>query len=197
MPNAFDSANYPGREPARLVAGDRWAWKRTDLGVDYPPASYALKYSLRIAGSASTEIEATAGESGAEYIVEVPSATTGVYTPGLYVWQAYITRASDSERVMVDSGTIEIIANADNSTADPRSHARKVLAAIEAVIEARASKDQEEYSIAGRSLKRTPLPDLLVLKDRYTAAVNSEIAAERIAKGLGDPRRVGVRFNRV
>jgi enamine deaminase RidA (YjgF/YER057c/UK114 family) len=197
MGNAFDSANYPTREPETLVVGDRWMWKRTDLGADYPPASYTLKYSLRLGAATTAEIEIAAATSGSDYLVEVASATTAGYTAGLYVWQAYITRTSDTQRVLVDSGTITVVVNRDVSTADPRSHARKVLASIEAVLESRATRDQEEYSIAGRSLKRTPIPDLIVLKDKYTTAVSNEIAAERIAKGLGDPRRIGVRLRRV
>ncbi|MCK7495165.1 MAG: hypothetical protein MZW92_31785 [Comamonadaceae bacterium] len=42
MPSAFDSANYTTREPDQLVAGDRWAWKRSDLAADYPLATHAL-----------------------------------------------------------------------------------------------------------------------------------------------------------
>ena len=48
MANLFDSSNYPETEPANIIAGDRAAWKRTDLGIDYAPASYSLKYSARL-----------------------------------------------------------------------------------------------------------------------------------------------------
>ena len=51
MGNLFDSNNYPQTEPSTLVAGDRWAWKRTDLGSDYPPASYTLAYEARLEGT--------------------------------------------------------------------------------------------------------------------------------------------------
>jgi hypothetical protein len=196
MSNAFNPANYPTTEPTELVAGDRIAWKRTDLGLDYPPASYSLKYSARLDGAAS-EIEINAVTSGSDFLVEIPKATTAVYTPGRYSWQAYITRTSDSERVTVDSGTFEVKPNRDSATTDPRSHARKVLAAIEAVIENRASVDQMSVTLDGRSLDLTPISDLLVLRDRYREEARSEIAAERVAAGLGDPRRVGVRFQRV
>ena len=196
MTNAFTPANYPTTEPTDLVAGDRVAWKRSDLGVDYPPASYSLKYSARLEGAA-TEIEITAATSGNDYLVEIPKATTAAYTPGRYSWQAYITRTSDSERVTVDSGTFEVKPNRDTTATDPRSHARKVLAAIEAVIENRASVDQMSVTLDGRSLDLTPIADLLVLRDRYREEARYEIAAERAAAGLGDPRRVGVRFQRV
>lgn len=193
MANKFDSANYPSREPEELIVGDRAAWKRADLGADYPPASYSLKYSLRLE-STGTEIEITAGESGDEYVVEVASATTTSWTAGTYVWQAYITRTLDSERVLVDSGSIKVVTNLDASSADPRTHAKIVLDAIEAVIEGRATKDQEEYSIAGRSLKRTPIADLLLLRDRYRVEVAGEQAADRVASGVFDARKIQVRF---
>ena len=193
MGNAFDNTNYPNREPAELIAGDRWAWNREDLGSDYPPASYALSYSARLE-SVGTEIEITASESGSDYIVEVAAATTAAYTAGIYHWQAYITRTSDSERVTVDSGTFEVIADRDSASTDPRSHVKVTLDAIEAVIESRATKDQESYSINNRSLSRTPLKDLIMLRDKYAGLYAKEIRAERIADGQGHSGRVLVRF---
>lgn len=182
MSNAFDSANYPTVEPQTLVVGDRWMWKRTDLGTDYPPASYSLKYSLRLDGSGATEIEITATGSGSDYLAEVASATTAGYTAGTYSWQAYITRTSDAQRVLIGSGSVEVVANRDASTTDPRTHARKVLDAIEAVIENRATVDQQEYTINGRSLKRMPIDDLIKLRKQYRAEVAAEVAA---ANGTG------------
>ena len=193
MANLFDSTNYPETEPTQIIAGDRAAWKRTDLGTDYAPASYSLKYSARLEDSGSTEIEITASESGSDYIVEVGQSTTAAYTAGVYHWQAYITRTSDSERVTVDSGTWEVIANRDAATSDPRNHVKKVLDAIESVIEGRASKDQESYSIQGRSLSRTPIADLVVLRDRYRAEWVREQRAERIKNNLGHSGVIKVR----
>lgn len=173
MGNAFDSANYPRREPAKLTVGDRWMWKRTDLGVDYPPASYSLKYALRLYDTGA-EIEIIASESGSDYLVEVASTTTGGYTAGRYLWTAYIIRTSDTERVVVGTGTFDVLADRDTVATDPRSHARKVLDAIEAVIENRATVDQQEYSIAGRSLKRMTIDELLKFRKTYRAEVDSE-----------------------
>jgi len=180
MPNLFESTNYPTVEPEELIIGDRWAWKREDLGDDYDPASYSLKYSLRLEGTGTTEIEITATGDGTDYIVEVASATTAPYTAGTYAWQAYITRTSDSERIKVDDGYIKIVANRDASTSDPRTHNKKVLDAIKAVIESRASQDQMSYTINGRSLSRMPIRDLMDFRDQYAAMVAAE---ERKANG--------------
>lgn len=193
MANLFDSTNYPTTEPSEIIAGDRIAWKRSDLDSDYPIASYSLKYSARLENAGSTEIEITASESGSDYIVEVGQATTANYTAGVYHWQAYIIRSSDSERVTIDSGTWEVKANRDTATTDPRGHVKKVLDAIEATIEGRASKDQESYSIQGRSLGRTPIADLILLRDKYKAEYVRETRAERIRNGLGHSGIIKVR----
>ena len=96
MANLFDTTNAATTEPEKIVAGDRLIWKRTDLNADYANSAYTLKYSARLEGTGSTEIEITASASGSDYLIEVASAVTANYTAGTYRWQAYITRNSDS-----------------------------------------------------------------------------------------------------
>ncbi len=194
MTNLFDSANYPTIEPEQLVAGDRWTWKRTDLNVDYSNALYTLKYSARLEGDGSVEIEITAAASGDDYLVEVSQSDTASYAPGTYRWQAYITRNSDSERIVIGSGRFEVKANRDEATTDPRSHVKKVIESIEAVIEKRASQDQMSYTINGRTLARTPIEDLIKLRKKYKAEYTLELRKERIKNGKGHDGRVLVRF---
>lgn len=193
MTNAFDSANYPATEPTELVVGDRWMWKRTDLGSDYPPASYSLKYSLRKdAATPTPEIEITATGSGADFLIEVASATTAGYTPGRYRWQAYITRTSDSQRVNIASGVLQVRANSDaDATTDDRTHARKCLASIEAAIEAFAADVVRSYVITtgngSREVTKRDTEELLTLRGYYAAKVASE---ERAESGRGGAKVV-------
>lgn len=194
MGNAFDSTNYPTVEPSELVLGDRWLWKRADLAIDYPTADYSLAYTADKQGSGSTSFSITATESNGEYLVEVASATTAGYTAGTYNWQAKITRTSDSQVLSVAKGTWTVIASLSASTADPRSHVKKVLDAIEAVLESRATVDQMAYSIQGRSLSRTSIPDLLMFRDKYRAEYRRELDAERVANGLAPKNKLLVRF---
>lgn len=195
--NQFDSANYQTSEPTELTAGDRWAWKRSDLHSDYDNSLYTLTYSARLEGSGSTEIEIAASASGTDYLVEVAASSTSIYVTGKYHWQAYITRISDSERVTIDNGSFEVKANNELSTLDPRTHAKKVLEAIEATLESRATKDQMSYTINGRTLARMPIADLILLRDRYKQEVREQEAAEALANGFGDPRHIGIRMRRV
>ncbi len=194
LSNQFDSANYPENEPESLVAGDRWAWKRSDLHSVYANTLYDLKYSCRREASTADEIEITAAASGSDYLIEVPAATTVPYTPGIYLWQAYIIRKSDTERVTLESGRFEVLPDRDLATTDPRGHARKTLDAIEAYLEDSNNLKAANYSIAGRSLQRIGIPDLLVLRDKYRSEVVAEETAERIRQGLSTKNKVRVRL---
>lgn len=191
MANAFDSTEAPQGEPLEIVAGDFIQWKREDLTTDYPSASYTLKYSARLQGTGTTEIEIT---GGTDHLVQVSSSVTALYTAGTYSWQAYITRNSDSERILVASGYWDVLANSDESTADPRSHAEIMLNKIESLLEGKADSDVSSYSIAGRSLTKMTTEELLTWRNFYKAEVLRERQKEDIKLGRKTPTTVKVRF---
>lgn len=182
----------PTNEPQEVIAGDTVKWDRNDLS-DYPANDgWVLTYKLL---NAAGKIEITASASGANHSVNVAAATTANWAAGSYVWQAYATKAATSERYKVDEGTMVVQANfAALNSLDSRSHNKKVLDAICAVIENRATLDQESYSIMGRSLNRTPLKDLLLLKDKYQALYNAEQNAENVRNGAAGKNRIAVQF---
>ncbi len=194
MANLFDTDNATTTEPAEIISGDRLIWKRTDLNTDYSNSTHSLKYSARLEGTGSTEIEIAASASSDDYLVEIASATTANYTAGVYVWQAYITRTSDSQRLTIDTGTWEVIANRDANTADPRSHAKLMLDKIESILEGRAGSDVGSYSINGRSLTKLSISDLLVWRDRYKIEFLRAVRKERANNGVGTGGQVKVRF---
>ena len=196
MSNAFDRANYSTKEPNSLVLGDYWAWRRDDLASDYPVGSYALTYEFHsdVGGGGSKKFTLTATEADDTYYIEAASSSTTSYSIGDYVWDAYITKTSDSNRVLVDSGRTTITENLANTNADLRSHAKKVVDAIEAVIENRASMDQSSMSIAGRSLSRMSIDELMTFRDRYRAEYLKEIKLARIRNKQGSGNTVKVNF---
>ena len=196
MSNKFDRTNYPTAEPAKLVAGDRFTWRRDDLANDYPIGTFALTYEFHedSGGGGNKKFTITATEADSTYYIEVGSSTTASYETGDYIWEAYITRSADSERIMVDSGRTEITTNLANTSADLRSHAKIVLDAIEAVIENRASMDQSSMSIAGRSLSRMSIDDLMTFRDRYKAEYLKEIKLARIRNKQGSGNTIKVKF---
>lgn len=195
MSNIFDRVNYPTQEPDTLVVGDRWVWRRDDLVSDYPLDEYALEYRFTEDSTGNTNaftISATEAES--TYLVEIASAVTASLTAGDYQWAAFIIRSSDNQRVVIDQGRTEILPNLQNTTADLRSHAKKVLDAIEAVLENRASQDQMSYSIAGRSLSRMSIDDLMTFRNRYRAEYLREIKLARIKNKQDSGNTIKVRF---
>ena len=198
MSNAFDRENYPQKEPSTLVLGDYWAWKRDDLADTYPIGSCALTYEFHndVGGGGVNKFTLTATEANDTYYIEAASSSTTGYAIGDYIWEAYITKASDSNRVMVDSGRTTITQNLADTSADLRSHAKKVLDAIEAVIENRASMDQSSMSIAGRSLSRMSIDELMTFRDRYKAEYLKEIKLARIRNGQGTGNTPKVRFTK-
>lgn len=184
------TAEIPTNEPQEIIAGDTLKWNRDDISDYLASDGWALSYVLI---NATNKITINASANGAGYSVNVAAGTTAAYTVGTYQWKAFVTKAS--ERFKVDEGTIEVVPNfAVVSTYDSRSHAKKVLDAINAVIENRASVDQESYTIMGRSLKRTPMEDLLKLKDKYQALYNSEQNAENVRNGAAGKNKILVRF---
>jgi hypothetical protein len=193
MANKFDSTNYPTTEPNELQLGDFWAWKRIDLSTDYPTASYSLSYEFNLVdGSTAANFTLTATESNDEYLIETSNTTS--YTAGEYNWVAYITRSSDSARIKLTEGFTEIQENYATTTSSVRSHAKKVLDAIEAVIENRATMDQSSMSIAGRSLSRLTIDELLQFRDRYKAEYLKEVKKARIKNRKDSGNTIKVRF---
>jgi len=193
MANKFDSANYPTKEPTELQLGDFWAWKRTDLSVDYSTTAYSLSYEFNLVdGSTASNFTLTATEANNEYIIETSSTTS--FTKGEYNWIAYITRSSDLVRVKIGEGYTEIQDNYATTSASVRSHSKKVLDAIEAVIENRATMDQSSMSIAGRSLSRLTVDELMTFRDRYKVEYLKEIKKARIQNNKDSGNNIKVRF---
>ncbi len=193
MANKFNSANYPSQVPTELQLGDYWAWKREDLSDDYPVSTHSLSYEFNLVdGSTASNFTLTATESGDTYLIETSSTTS--YTAGNYNWISYITRSSDSARIKLEEGFVEIQLNYATTTASVRSHAKIVLDAIEAVIENRANIDQSSMSIAGRSLSRMSIDDLLTFRDRYKAEYLKEVKQARIKNKRGSGNTIKVNF---
>jgi|TARA_Y100000296_G_scaffold59924_1_gene69327 hypothetical protein len=194
MADLFDSDNYPTTEPEVIVIGDRWVWKRTDLGSTYAPSSYALSYRARLLGSGSTNFSFTASESGTEYIIEVASSTTTNYTAGTYAWNMYITRSSDSERIALDSGKFEVKTNLVTSEADPRTHAAKMVDYLEATQESLAQKLTSSYSITDRSNTLRSMDEVSAQLNYYRSVYNREVMKDRALSGRRTGQNILVRF---
>jgi hypothetical protein len=181
------TASIPTTEPALINAGDTAKWFKTL--ADYPASTgWVLSYALV---NASVRLAFSGAAAGDDFLVTVAAATTASWAPGAYDFRATVTKSG--EVFTVGQGRITV-APAFGAAIDARSSARRMLEAVEATVEGRASSATAEYEIAGRKLRYIPVPELLTLRDRLRQDVAREDAAARIAKGLGNPGRVYVRF---
>lgn len=196
MANLFDAANAPEGEPREVVVGDFIQWKRTDIAADYPPSEYSAEYVARITGGGSTEIKLPATEpAGADYyLFTVSSATSASFVAGLYHWQLEITQTSSGNRIVVDVGDFTAIPDMDDNQADPRTHAEIMVAKIESVLEGRADSDVSSYSIAGRSITKMSLEELIIARNRYRAEVVQHKNKELLKRGKSNGSTIKVRF---
>lgn len=167
----------PKREPDSIRAGDTWQWRREDLATNYPASTWTLSYVFK---NAAKGFGFSATADGAFFAVDLPASETEGLTAGTYRWAAQVVNGDEKHTVGI--GTTEVLADVftnPDQAADLRSHNRIVLDAIKAVIERRATRDQERYSIAGRELWRTPIADLRSLRAEYEALVAQDEDAEK------------------
>lgn len=192
MANAFDRSDYPLREPDQLVIGDRWMWKR-QLS-DYPATAYTLSYQARTQSTTPERLNITAVADGADHIVEVASTATTAFEPGAYTWFAFITRNSDSERIELLRGAWTVKPDAATDNSDPRTLAARMVSKLAATIEALSSQSVISYSLGERSVTKRDLPELRRELQYWQNVRETEIAAERIARGLSPRRSIRARF---
>lgn len=139
---------------------------------------------------------------GADYAITVTPAESRLWVAGKYHWMAYVYKEAGgliTEKHTLESGQVEILPDLTQATSqtDARSHVKKVLDAIEALLEGKATADALSYSIGGRSISKMSPTELLQWRDLYRVEYQRELDAEGIAKGLDSNKRIGVRFQRV
>jgi hypothetical protein len=175
--------------PAELIAGDTWEWSR-DL-EDYPAPTWDAVWHFE---KADYNFSVSATDDGTAHAATVAAATTAVYRPGRYRWRLVVT--SSTARKSVEQGWLEVIPDpAAAGNLDHRTTARVVLDHINAYLKDPTNLTAANYALGGRSLSRWSRADLLVERDKWIAEARSEDAVERMAAGLGNPRRLYVRFN--
>jgi hypothetical protein len=174
--------------PAKISAGLTFSTLVTRTA--YPATGWQLSVSLR--GPAVINLEGVA--DGVQHKLEASAATTAAWAPGLYVYSARVS--ADGVVIEIDAGRVEVLADVTQlpGGSDMRSHARIVLENIRAVLEKRATMDQQRYVISTpngpRELWRTPIKDLLALEATYLSRVRAEEAAARGSNVFGREVRV-------
>jgi hypothetical protein len=194
-------------EPLEIIVGDTVSWVRRaviaySVNDDGTPEETEIKASdgwtlkfVAVGKPGVFSITAVADtENVDDFIFTVAAATTAAYTLGDYQWQLVATKTTT--RYTIALGRVTLLDNiaVRNALYDNRSHAKKVLDAIEAVLEGRASRQDQAYTIAGRSLQLTPIPDLIKLRTLYKREYESELATASMKSGRGTKRKILTRF---
>ena len=190
--NVFDTIATV--EPSEIVAGDFIQWRRDDL--DYLNTVYDLKYRIQLAGNADASLDVDGVADGAGFLISIPSATTQKWIPGDFDYHVYIERKSDNERVRIGVGTLKVIGNFDGMPGDFRSHARRMLASIEALLEGRTNDVVDNYSIGSRSITKMSVEELMKWRSYYLAEVEGEKQIEMSKQGKGGGNAFQVQFAR-
>ena len=186
------TSDYASAFPEKLRAGSTL---KVEVGYsDFPAPDWVATLILVRTNNKQTVV-ATANGSDHRFLAS--AATTAGWETGQFTWVVEVTGTVDSvsETHVAAQGTMEVLVDfAAGGNYDARTTAKKTLEAIEAVIENRGSQDQLSYSIAGRSLSKMPITDLLMFRDRYKAMVNLEERQERRNRGLSSSDQIITRF---
>ncbi len=165
-------------EPECVRAGETLRWE-ISLS-DYPASTWTLTYTFT---KKDEQFTITATADGDKHSVTVLPAVSGLYEHGKY---RYFGQVTDGTNVYtVRQGYLDVQPNLAKFPQgyDDRSHAVKVLEALNAMIEGKASKDQIAYSIGGRQLSRLTPTELLTWRNQYKWFVHQEEQRERLRKG--------------
>ncbi|MEP1612670.1 MAG: hypothetical protein ABJL72_12210 [Roseobacter sp.] len=158
--------------PTTLVAGDSWAWITKISVPPEVPSPWTLKYVLRpIVGGNAVEVDSIADLGGFHF--SMTATDSAAIAPGKYEWVLFAFGPQDF-RARLDCGRLELLPDPAAAGGDLRSRVERTLDAINATLEGRATKDADAFTIEGRSISRTPIPDLLKLQAYYERKLYAE-----------------------
>lgn len=178
-----DNANFPAKATAGL------SFSALVSVADYPVPEWALVAYIR----GPKSIDLTSTPEGSDHRFTADAETTADWPAGAYWYSLRAINGADVREI--ETGTLQVLPDitAAGDGYDGRSNAQIALDAINAVLEKRATLDQERYRINNRELYRTSISDLLKLRAFYAGQVKRECARNAGRSKFG--RQVLVRFS--
>jgi len=165
--------------PGEVTSGDSVDVVLPDLSASYPVGDFTLQVIMKLGAAAAITVDLADVDGSHGGTLGFADAVAGTYA---YAIKA--TRVADAAVRTVQNGSLQVLP--DPASQDVRTHAEKVLEAIEALIEGRATKDVSSYSIAGRSLTRMSPDELVKWRSHY----RNEVAKQRNAGKPNGGRRI-------
>ena len=170
--------------PASIVQGTTHEWSVVDS--DYSAtAGYTLAYIFR----SSRQSQLLAGTtSGSGWDVVLTKTITAALYPGVFSWQCFVTNSGGTERHLLASGVLDVIADASvtqTPALDARSVARRRLESL---------NDMLCSSTFVKSLLPEQIESLERVRKQAEWDVKREQDAEKLRAGGYPTRNILVRF---
>lgn len=181
----------PSTPPSRIIRGDSSSFHVTS--TDYPPTDgWTLTFSLR--GAAVLDQVATV--DGSDYLVSLTTTATEALVSGLYGWACYV--AKSGQRVTVERGSLQVLDDLATQSPgyDPRTTAKIALDQCQAAMRTFQSSGGliKSYTIGDRTMTFQDFGALMQLESRLKVQVANEATRDSIASGMGNPRKLHIRF---
>jgi len=177
-----------------FVVGDTWS--QTDTLSDYPAsAGWVLKTRIVYDG-AGTAFTLSSTASGDDHVTTAAASTTAGWTAGSCTWFQYVEVGAVKKSIGSGKITLQPDPRVASTALDLRTAAQVGLDAVRAVLRGTATAGVLKYAIAGRTLERYSITELLALESKLAADVIAEKRAEDLTAGLGDRNKVYVRLGR-
>ncbi|WKZ15439.1 MAG: hypothetical protein QY317_16205 [Candidatus Jettenia caeni] len=151
--------------PSSLTAGTTLRFQRSYAKY---PASAGWAYTFYLAGS--SVLSASGVANGDAFIITLTATNTANLAEGTYRYTEIVSK--DDVKYEVGRGVLPVSLNLATALAGAaQTHAEKTLSVIEAALSGRLTSDLESYQIAGRSVNKIPVKELLQLRGHYASLV--------------------------
>lgn len=179
-------SNALGSLPTQLQAGDTWSWTEADAA--YPGPAWSLGYVL-LGDQQRVSIAGMWSVEGACHAFDMSAAQSVLIAPGAYAWTEFATH-TDQRRITLATGQVTILPDWATAPVVARTHARKMLAAIDACLEGRASEGDLDLvatavgTSGGTRSSQFDLGQLIATRRYYATLVAGENALDQRAAGI-------------
>ena len=184
--------------PAVRTAATTVTWEdgSATVGFDESATSpdWTLTYYLRTnTASEGATVVGSAYSSGWRFTIA--SSVTTNFDKGDWIWAAVASKGSESYQLATGEFKVKqsLVYSGTPSAIDNRTDNEKARDNIKTAL-TKFADGAQEYSVGGRTYKRTSIPDLHIELNRLNAEILRESVGEKVKQGLGNPNRFLVRF---
>lgn len=165
----------PTTPPSTFAAGDTvvftQAARATDLGLASPAGGWSLTWMLRRTDGADG-IDATTTDDGTQWTVTLTAAQSAALLPGEY--RSLIRVRQASTIFTAQTGTCVVTPDLSLAGEDVRTWEERTLAIVEGALNGTLEAGLKMYMIGGRQVMAMTPDELMRLRDRLRAVVDTQ-----------------------